>query len=265
MVKPKIVLLSICGVLFLIDWGIIKMQRLGLLKVLTALGILAAINITPKRSVIDTKADAFYTAVKETKREDLAAITRQDIIGDLNDKYISGVIPMPLGTDIIGNPINTVYFVNSYYSIPKYLRDEVRNSGYIIYLTTENIGKTELDSDKTIAGLTSSFTISDGAKQDGYIKISDRVNAINISLVHEMGHAIDFMSDMQYSSGIECIRLMEYNELSKLNNVNPSDVSSYNEYFAECLQQYFKNSSNFKTACPKSYDYINNIVNNLRY
>lgn len=240
------------------------MQRLGLLRILTAFGILAAINITSNRETIDTKADAFNSVIKEAKRNDLADITRQDIIDDLNDKYISGDIPMPLGTDTIGNPRNTVYFVNSYYSVPKYLRDEVRNSGYVVYLTTENIGKTELNSDKTIAGLTSSFTLSDGTKQDGYIKISDRVSAINISLIHEMGHAIDFMSDRQYSSGLEYIRLMEHNELSKLNNVNPSDVSSYTEYFAECLQQYFKNNSNFKSACPKSYEYINNIVNNLR-
>lgn len=240
------------------------MQRLGLLRILTAFGILVAVSITPKKAILDTKADAFYIAIKETKRDNLADITRQDIIDDLNGKYINGDIPMPLGTDTIGNPVNTVYFVNSYYNIPKYLRDEVRNSGYVVYLTTENIGKTELNSDKTIAGLTSSFTLSDGTKQDGYIKISDRVSAINISLIHEMGHAIDFMSDRQYSSGLEYIRIMEHDELSKLNNVNPSDVSSYTEYFAECLQQYFKNNSNFKNDCPKSYEYINSIVNNLR-
>lgn len=264
MVAPRIVPFYICGVLFLIDWGIINMKINGLLNLLATLSLVTSITSVPSNVISDTKAEAFNNTVYCEVNEDLASVTKQDILDDLNSKYISGEIPMPLGTALIGSPENTVYFVNSYYKVPKYLRDKVRNNGFTVYLTTENIGKTELGSNKSIAGLTSWFIGTDGSKLDGYIKISDRVNAINISLIHEMGHAIDFCSDRKYSSELEYIRLIEANSFKTLSNVNVSDTSSYTEYFAECLQQYFKNNSNFKNACPRSYNYIDNVVSNLR-
>lgn len=93
---------------------------------------------------------------------------------------------------------------------------------------------------------------------------------------HEIGHLLDFyLNRISSSSSFIEIFNIEKDNLYKKSKTrkkiffgeNQFDhfVSTPVEFFAECFQRYMVNDEDFKNECPLSYEYIDNLINNLEY
>ena len=162
---------------------------------------------------------------------------------------------------ILGNCKETKTMDTYVSKIPQNILNFILNNGWTLYLTSENIAKTEFGGAyKSVMGVT--------LLDSKVIKIEDRTNAIKNSLYHELGHAIDW-----YTGSIVCnycntsefidIYIAERNASLSLSGTSNQTISSTHEYFAECINQYISNASNFAKVCPSSYNYVANIIQNL--
>ena len=96
----------------------------------------------------------------------------------------------------------------------------------------------------------------------GKIYISSNVSHINISTIHEFGHALDLLAGKTNYISLT----------SKWNNIykaekNTASGSYYKsnaqEYFADAFDRYISNPSKLKSSAPKTYKYIDSAIKNL--
>jgi len=82
------------------------------------------------------------------------------------------------------------------------------------------------------------------------------------SVLHEVWHAVDsILGDLSEQKEAESIYRAEVKAFLKAypetNELNAADAS---EYFAEAFQQYILSEETLKESCPKTYDYLRDIL-----
>ena len=92
------------------------------------------------------------------------------------------------------------------------------------------------------------------------------------TLLHELGHAIDGVTHFDLSGTEEFYQI--YNEevqnftLTDEYNIenlkNNSNINSTWEYFATSFAAYMQHNDNLNLYCPKTYNYINNFIYNIK-
>lgn len=83
-------------------------------------------------------------------------------------------------------------------------------------------------------------------------------------VLHEMGHYVDHMNDMLTNSDA-FVAIYEAEKDSFQINMEKDSYFVMNsaEFFAESFEEYFENSDSLKAACPETYEFINNLVENM--
>lgn len=80
------------------------------------------------------------------------------------------------------------------------------------------------------------------------------------TFLHELGHFVDWSND-------QCTKTSSFKSIYESESKNmASDAygkTSAAEYFAECFQMYCKDKSSFQKKYPKTYKYINNVIQNM--
>ena len=146
--------------------------------------------------------------------------------------------------------------VNAYYlGIPENVRQYLEDRGWTFICSAQSFGKRY--------GYTGSI-LALTVYNDKVIYIDNRKKA-EPSIVHEVGHAIDysygFTSNSQEFNDIFAV---EHNNVSSFWKTHHNNTDTAVEYFAEAFQIYVQQPENLQTYCPQTYDYIQNIVSGLR-
>lgn len=162
-------------------------------------------------------------------------------------------------------PLSDSLSIDEYYAIlaevlvmvPQNVLDQFYADGWGIMITQENL------SDKYFNGIYSNVM----AVTDGYIKviwISASERAIRSSVIHEMGHYIEFTYN--YPNDTEAFKAIYEEERMKFVVVGGSPAQARGsslEYFAEAFQEYFLHPDSLMINTPKTYQYIANYVANF--
>lgn len=137
--------------------------------------------------------------------------------------------------------------------LPENVLNRFQKEGWHIYVTTENIAKTQFGGKyKSVEGVT------DYASKQ--ILIEDRAKAINESVIHEFGHFIDYYSKFE-SSSEEFKKIYEEEvETFKKNISNPGCVTNTKEFFAETIYYMYTNPSK---CTPKAKAFALRVIQNI--
>lgn len=83
-------------------------------------------------------------------------------------------------------------------------------------------------------------------------------------VLHEMGHYVDHMND-RIANSDAFVAIYEAEKDSFQINMEKDSYFIQNsaEFFAESFEEYFENSASLKAACPETYEFINNLVENM--
>lgn len=139
-------------------------------------------------------------------------------------------------------------FNDSYMLIPENVRERFEEDGWKIYATTENLGQKYYGKKMSILAL----TVTD----EQAIYIDDREKA-RYSVIHEMGHYIDFSSD--FVSGTEEFEEIfneEADDFRSFHETHKNNTSTAVEYFAESYQAMITETEEMMEKCPKTYQFI---------
>ena len=158
--------------------------------------------------------------------------------GNVNDKWINSA--------------------NGYWNkIPYNVRKRLINDGWQLYVTDKNIAQSFFFGQySSVAGVTVYYK--------NLIYFEDRQSAINISIAHEVGHAIDqtlgFVSNTE-----EFINIynQEKDNFIEVDGDGSQAKGSVSEYFAESIQQYIYHNDSLKKNSPQTYEFIKNAINSL--
>lgn len=130
--------------------------------------------------------------------------------------------------------------------IPEYRQQQFVDSGWTMYLTTADL--TEGLPYKSVRGRT--------YLSSQQIKIDNRNVAVTESPIHEFGHFLDY-SGGWYSTSNEFTEIFNAEYDSFCNNFDSQCIrGEVKEYFAECYNQYIRNSEKLQSACPQTYQYL---------
>ena len=136
---------------------------------------------------------------------------------------------------------------NYYHLVPEGARRQFEASGGQIIVANN------------LAGLYGWHTSIRGMSDYGknIIFIDNRSVAEN-SVIHEMGHMIDFMHGFAYSNdpGFNAIWPAEVGAFARVANTHRANYSSAAEYFAESVHWCIINPQLMQTNCPQTYAYI---------
>ena len=147
--------------------------------------------------------------------------------------------------------------VDSYYlsllnkelnKLPSNVLNKFVNSGWHIYVTSENIAKTVFNGEySSVQGVT--------IYRDKTILISAKESCIRESTIHEFGHFIDYTYNFSSDSVAFKNIYKEEVDLFKSRITNSSCVRDEQEFFAETLYYMYKNPSK---CTEKAYEFVNN-------
>lgn len=126
--------------------------------------------------------------------------------------------------------------------LPQNIRNVLTNNGW-------NIVRVNLD--PGLLGLT--------YYMERKIEIDTREVAVTTGLIHEVGHAIDYHYNC-IAGDFYSIYKEEYNNYPGMSEHCKSCAT---EYWAESFYLYYKNNSNLKKYCPRTYEYVKNIINTI--
>ena len=158
--------------------------------------------------------------------------------GSVNDKWITSA--------------------NEYWNkIPYNIRKRLIDDGWQLYVTDKDIAQTFFYGQYSrVAGVTVYYK--------NLIYFEDRQSAINISVAHEVGHAIDQTLGF-ISSSEEFINIynQEKNNFVEVGGSGSQARGSSLEYFAESVQQYIYHGDSLKKNTPLTYQFIENAINSL--
>lgn len=86
------------------------------------------------------------------------------------------------------------------------------------------------------------------------------------TLIHEIGHFVDFVTDYQSSSkSFTKIYKSEKKKAKTFYNTPSHTLVSAREYFAESFNAYYSNPAKLKSKCPKTYAYMVKAVKSVTY
>ena len=151
--------------------------------------------------------------------------------------------------------------IKKYFSkIPENLLDRFNQSGWRITITTKNIADTYYEGEDigSICGLT--------ITEKKHIVYEANASKFRRNVLHEFFHYVD------YTNGWLSIK-EEWQEIYQVekNKLKVTDGSSYTfykknaqEYFAEAFQEYFYNPNGVASKCPKTYQYIKNLLETFK-
>ena len=152
--------------------------------------------------------------------------------------------------------------VDSYYlsllnkelnKLPSNVLNKFVNSGWHIYVTSENIAKTVFNGKySSVQGVT--------IYKDKTILISAKESCIRESTIHEFGHFIDYTYNFSSDSVAFKNIYKEEVDLFKSRITNSSCVRDEQEFFAETLYYMYKNPSK---CTEKAYEFVNKKLNNM--
>lgn len=155
--------------------------------------------------------------------------------------------------DVSDNIVNYAY--NYWYLIPENIRNDFRNQGWTIILTSKSLSQ-DLGLGYPISGIT---LIKDRA-----IKICGNQSCIRYALVHEVGHYIDYRSN--FVSRQKTFRELYEKNGDKILEYNKNYISadySEEEYFAELYRAYILNEYKIKFILSDDINYVVNISNQI--
>lgn len=154
--------------------------------------------------------------------------------------------------DISNNLVNDVYFY--YEKIAVNVRNRFKNDGWTVSITTENLAN-RFNYLSGVLALTN--------YENKEILIANKSSAKN-AIVHEFGHFIDHVSGtVSISNEFNSIYTEELNNFISWHATHPNNYSTIMEYFAECYQECVCHPNDMQQYCPKTYDYIMSVANNL--
>ena len=152
--------------------------------------------------------------------------------------------------------------VDSYYlsllnkelnKLPSNVLNKFVNSGWHIYVTSENIAKTVFGGQySSVQGVT--------IYKEKTILISAKESCIRESTIHEFGHFIDYTYNFSSDSVAFKNIYKEEVDLFKSRITNSSCVRDEQEFFAETLYYMYKNPSK---CTEKAYEFVNKKLNNM--
>lgn len=172
---------------------------------------------------------------------------------DIDGIQIESVIPDNTiqvdNREIQSSIINYAY--NYWYIIPENIRNNFKQNGWHILLTTKPLEE-ELNLDYSIIAVT--------LPKEKVIKIEATQSGIRKSLIHEVGHYIDYTNN--YISKTKDFKEIYIEESGKLDiNYGQAKFNEL-EYFAESFRIYISNDTE-KVLIPKTIKIIENTINKM--
>ena len=152
-----------------------------------------------------------------------------------------------------------IILANKYWNmIPYNVRKRFVNEGWHIYVTDQNLAQTFYSG---VYNMVAGVTIYEPKT----IYIENRKSAINVSVIHEVGHAVDCMLGFVSSSGdFNNIYNSEVLGFVEVDADDPEHAKgSAIEYFAESFNQSILYPGSCSKNSPMTYNYIVNIINNF--
>ena len=201
--------------------------------------------------------EKFYITSDKTfiKKEDLEETLGYDEkSGIKDDKYLSKVEFEDEVSKKVIDEANT-YWNSVPYNIRKYL---IKN-GWKVCITNKNLQEEYYEGRyNSVAGVTLS--------NEKQIYLENRLSAINISMIHEVGHAVD-LTKQCLSKKQDFIKI--YNEevgnYVNLENKNMDHINGDSmEYFAEAFNQTILYDKRYEKHAQKTYDYMQNLIKNIK-
>lgn len=143
--------------------------------------------------------------------------------------------------------------VNDYYNmIPWNVRNAFETTG----------GTITVRSGLGCLGLTTYWTADDGHRYTS-IEIDNR-NKAKTAIIHELGHFIMWYKDLDLdNSDFYDIWQSEYMNMLTFDSTNINNVNTTVEYFAESFEMFVRNGDNLRSICPRTYEYIATVLNNM--
>lgn len=142
-----------------------------------------------------------------------------------------------------------------WYSLPQSVRKFYEGTGGTIILTSNAFGYD--------VGLDYSSILAYTDYQTYNIHLKPKANSIS-GVVHEIGHCVDYYFKFtSVSQEFRAIYQEESANITSFWSTNENNYSTPVEYFAECFQIYFQSNKNLQQYCPKTYEYIKNIIERL--
>lgn len=147
-------------------------------------------------------------------------------------------------------PVSRLNALNSKLSIiPAGLIDSFRNNGWKIIMTNRDIGKFLFNGAKGICAATTTTTNT--------IYFANTDHAVDVAVVHEFGHYMDFVITGTSGRGdFYNIYMSEKAALKSAFGFNRSDISNTKEFYASCLDAYYMNAGKMQQVAPQSYQVI---------
>jgi hypothetical protein len=143
--------------------------------------------------------------------------------------------------------------------LPGPFLEKFNELGWSIYVVTWDINQREFNGlYGSVAGVTCTAPKA--------IYIEDRMNAIDSATVHEFGHFVDYMySDIDCRHGKADFVAIFNEECANSANAGFTayDRSSIREWFAELFYRSYFYPEETKEHCPKGYQYMMDLENNL--
>lgn len=146
----------------------------------------------------------------------------------------------------------------SYFNkLPTNVQNFLKNNDVKFYITDSNLAN------RFYSGVYSSV-MGVTVYGEKTIYMENRNNAIKLSLIHESGHMIDYLTGTPSSS-------QEFNEIYQeekdsfieIGKQDNNSTSSTIEYFAEVFNQAILYPDSCSSSAPRSYAFVMNIINNL--
>lgn len=182
----------------------------------------------------------------------------------INSSYLSLSKPKPYTSPYLNKTIikdgtvDDIYLeivCKEYEKLPQNIKDYFTEKQLLIYVTDKNLDKYFFEGQYgSVQGC------ADWEKIEIYIE--DREKACKNSTLHECGHILDFCLNWSSSTKeFQNIYLKEKDNAKKI--MTNHCVSSELEYFAESFLFFINKQNELKKYCPDTYQYINNIVNEV--
>lgn len=202
-------------------------------------------------------------------------IIYEDNICYMNSKYLSKekteiiektleIVPLETSspTGIIATEGNVdasfVSLAQNYFSkIPQNVVSFLTANGVHIYITDTNLAN------RFFAGQYSSV-MGCTVYAEKNIYIEDRNSAVKSSIIHEIGHMIDYLCGWASSSEeFQNCYISEKDSFVEVGKRDNNNTSSTIEYFAEVWNQIVLHPDTCQASAPRSYEYVLNVINGL--
>lgn len=144
----------------------------------------------------------------------------------------------------------------NYIKVPENVRKNFENEGWKIICTTQHLGSIFFgDSSLSIQAVNTPF--------DKEIWVEAREAAMT-SIVHEMGHYVDFKSSWASSSTeFSAIYSEELQSFKSIVSTHENNTSTSSEYFAEAYAISIEYPDLMMQYCPKTYEFVTRCGNAL--